>query len=216
MKFTVIEAPQRSPEWFAARLGRLTGSRADDVISEPTKAGKERVGRRNLRVQLALERLVGHTMESDYQSWEMRQGIEREPEAREFYEAITGSIVEQTGFLRSEEYLVGCSLDGHVDGMEGIIELKCPTPAIHLEALRYNRVPQEYMGQVWHNLWVSGAKWCDWMSYNPDFPEGAQAKRVRVKRVKSDIDRYSLAALLFLTEVEKEYKDIAQLTGAAA
>ena len=55
--FTIVEAEQRTPAWFAARAGRLTASRAKDMLAA-IKTG-EAAARRDLRIQLVVERLTG-------------------------------------------------------------------------------------------------------------------------------------------------------------
>src|SRR6185295_6009416 len=110
--FTVVDAPQRSPEWFAARLGRLTGSRAGDMMAT-IKSG-EAASRRDLRLQLVLERLTGTVQDDGYVSADMRRGIAREPAALAAYEVATGHLVQTTGFLQHDTLPAGCSLDGHV------------------------------------------------------------------------------------------------------
>src|SRR4051812_17167414 len=114
MTFTIIDAPQRSNEWFAARVGRLTGSVAADAMAGPLKSGGEPAARRDLRTRLALERLCQRSLEDDYLNADMKRGIELEPEALAAYEAATGNLVQVTGFLSHTELLAGCSLDGHI------------------------------------------------------------------------------------------------------
>jgi len=205
MTFRIVDVPQRSPEWFAARLGRLTSSRADDMLAT-LKSGKgEAAGRRNLRVQLVLERLTNRSQErTSFQSEAMQNGIEREADAYAAYEALTGRMLQSTGFLSADQLMVGCSLDGHVGDFEGLIEIKCPLAATHLEYLKTGIVPGEYLKQIMHALWITGAQWCDWMSFEPDFPEPLRAKIVRVPRSAVDIDSYEAAALTFLAEVRRE------------
>jgi hypothetical protein len=193
----------------------MTGSRAGDMLAT-LKNGKESTSRKNLRVQLALERILGRSVESDYVSAAMRQGIEREPEAIGVYEVITGRMVRTTGFLRCTDIAAGCSLDGHINDFEGIIEVKCPIPATHLEALRSNRVPPEYIPQVTHNLMVSGAKWCDWLSYNPDFPEKINTVLVRIVREDFAIMSYRRALEAFLTEVDSAESEIREMMAREA
>jgi hypothetical protein len=122
--FAVIDAPQRSPEWFAARLGRLTGSRAADMLAT-IKSG-EAAARRDLRMQLVCERLTGQSQEEPFVNAAMQRGIDCEPLAFAAYEAQTGQVVNRTGFLAHTGYMVGCSLDGHVGDFEGLVECKCP------------------------------------------------------------------------------------------
>jgi putative phage-type endonuclease len=213
-RFEIIDCEQRTPEWHAARVGVMTGSRAADMLATRSDK-KEAASRRNLRTQLALERVIGRTSESDFQSAAMKQGIEREPEAIGVYEMITGRIVRQTGFLRCVDIAAGCSLDGHVNDFEGIVEIKCPIPATHLESLRTQKVPSEYIPQVTHNMMVTGARWCDWMSYNPDFPDKINTVLVRVIREDFGLMAYRRALEAFLLEVDAVEKEIRQLTEKA-
>src|SRR5258708_7278928 len=114
MSFTICEAEQRSAEWFAARAGRATGSNADCVMAQGKTANAEAVTRRDYRVRLAVERIIGKSQEDDYLSADMRRGIELEPEAILSYEAFTGELVRQTGFLVVDQHMAGCSLDWDV------------------------------------------------------------------------------------------------------
>lgn len=211
MNVTIIDCEQRSPEWFAARAGRVTSSNAADMLAT-LKSGKgEAAGRRNLRARLALERVTGKPLEREFQSQAMKDGIDREAESLAAYEALTGRLVDKSGFLQHESLMAGASLDGHLQGFTGIVEAKSPIHATHLEYLRTGKVPGDYMSQVIHQLWITGAEWCDWFSYQPDFPESIRVKLVRVNRGDVDLKAYELALRLFLGEVEAEYQEIAAL-----
>ncbi len=188
--FTIIDAAQRSPEWFAARAGRLTGSVASDMMAF-NKDKTESAKRRDLRTRLALERLTGRPLEDDYLNADMKRGIELEPEALGAYEVATGNLVQPTGFCSHTEMLMGCSLDGHVGDFDGILELKCPRPANHFKYIRAGVLPAEHRYQVAHNLLVTGAAWADFCSYAPDFPEPLRLFRVRVERDEKEIAAYS-------------------------
>ncbi len=215
--FTVVDVPQRSTEWFTARLGRVTGSCAHEMIASPKSGKGELAGRRNLRVRLALERLTGRSLDDDgYQSKAMEQGIEREVDACATYEALTGRLLSSCGFLSHTELYAGVSLDGYVGDFDGIIEVKSPTPAVHLDYLRSGRIPSNYLSQVTHGLWLTGAPWCDWLSYNPDFPEGLQVKLVRVMADHVDLGSYDEALRLFLAEVDAEVQSVAEMARQAA
>lgn len=206
MKFTVVDARQRSDAWHQARLGRLTGSRAADMLAR-LKNGTEAAGRRNLRMQLVLEQLTGRSQESGYVSAAMQQGIDREADACAYYEATTRQILTHTGFCAGESLMVGCSLDGHVGEFEGIIEIKCPLPATHYEYLKTGQVPTDYLRQILHGFWVTGARWCDWLSFQPDFPERLRGKLVRIPRDDAAVAAYEREALAFLAEVEQDVEE---------
>ena len=210
----VIHADQRSAEWFTARLGKLTGSRAADMLAT-IKSG-EAAARRNLRVQLVLERLTGRSQENGFVSPAMQQGIDREADAAALYEGLTGRLLSTSGFLQHDTLAAGCSLDGHVGDYEGIIEIKAPLAATHFEYLRTGLVPDIYRKQIVHGLWISGAWWCDWLSYQPEFPEPIQVKLVRVERNKDEIAAYETKARAFLAEVDQELAALATLTDLRA
>jgi hypothetical protein len=176
----------------------------------------EAADRRNLRMQLVLERLTGRPQESGYQSAAMVQGIEREPDACAMYEALTGRFLSTTGFLAHNDLMAGCSLDGHVGDFEGIVEVKSPIAATHWEYLRSGQIPGDYQKQIVHQLWITGAAWCDWLSYNPDFSEPLQVKLVRYERDEAQINSYELLARMFLAEVDRELQEAEALAGAVA
>lgn len=202
MRFTVIKAEQRSPEWFAARVGRLTGSVASDMLAT-IKSG-EAAARRNLRLRLVLERVTGKPQESDFVSPAMQAGIDREAAAFAAYEALTGDVAIRTGFLAHTSLMAGCSLDGHIGNFSKLLSIKCRQPAAHYEFIKTGKVPGDALAQIRHELWITDALEHDYFSWNPDFPEALQSRVVTVKRDEADIPSYTDAALKFLAEVDTE------------
>lgn len=169
---------QRSEEWFQARLGKVTASRVADVLAK-IKSG-ESASRRNYKIQLVSERLTGEKQET-YINQAMQDGIDREFYARERYVQQFGEV-EEIGFIKHPTLEAGASPDGMV-GDDGIIEIKCPMGSTHTETLMTQDIPSKYIPQVQFQLLVTGRKWCDFVSYNPMFPEHLQ---VFVKRVEAD------------------------------
>jgi putative phage-type endonuclease len=169
---------QRSEEWFQARLGKVTASRVADVLAK-IKSG-ESASRRNYKIQLVSERLTGEKQET-YVNQAMQDGIDREFYARERYVQQFGEV-EEVGFVKHPTLEAGASPDGMV-GDDGIIEIKCPMGSTHTETLMTQDVPSKYVPQIQFQLLVTGRKWCDFVSYNPMFPEHLQ---VFVKRVEAD------------------------------
>lgn len=206
----IFEMEQRSEEWAAIRLGKLTGSRAAEMLSS-RKDATEAAGRRNLRVQLMLERLTGRSHENGYESRAMKNGTDREVDAVAVYEAMTGNLLSSVGFVQHDSLMAGCSPDGYVNDWEGLIEVKSPIPATHLDYLKTGLVPGEYLKQIMHGLWLTGAKWCDWLSYQPDFPEPLQTKLVRVHRDEKAIAEYEVKVKAFLAEVDAELQSVQEL-----
>lgn len=217
MRYTVIDCEQRSPEWYAARTGRLTGSVAYDAM-HVIRSGAFGAGRKHLRMRLALERITGRPQESAFVSAAMQHGIDHEPMALARYEAESGEILERPGFLRHTEIMAGCSLDAAVMSgkrIVGIVEGKAPESATHFEYLRTRQIPEEYRWQCLHNVWISGAEWADFISYDPRFPEDLQYLCLRFTWTPKEIRTYEIAALAFLAEVTEEVDAIEKLRRAA-
>jgi predicted phage-related endonuclease len=210
----VVCTEQRQPEWYAARVGKLTGSAAGDMLAR-IKTG-EAAARRDLRTRLVCERLTGQSQEDGFVSPAMQWGIEKEADAFAAYEAQTGTLVNRVGFLAHDTLPAGCSPDGEVGGYTGIIELKAPKSATHLKYIRAGTVPSDYLPQITHNLWITGAQWCDFASFDDRFPPALHLFRVRVERNQADIDAYELMARAFLNEVEAELAELDARAGAAA
>lgn len=169
---------QRSEEWFQARLGKVTASRVADVLAK-IKSG-ESASRRNYKIQLVSERLTGEKQET-YINQAMQDGIDREFYARERYVQQHGEV-EEVGFIQHPTLEAGASPDGLV-GDDGLIEIKCPLGTTHTETLMTQEVPSKYVPQIQFQLLVTGRKWCDFVSFNPMFPEHLQ---LFVKRVEAD------------------------------
>lgn len=164
MRFQTSPHAQRSPGWFAARCGRLTGSRAGAMLASVEYG--EAVTRRLYRRQLVYERYTGIPERRAVTTAAMRRGFEREPDALRAYARETGVEVRRVGFLALTGALAGCSVDGVVGDVEGILEVKAPHSRTHLRYLQEGRLPPAHRAQVTHNLWVSGARWCDFVSYD--------------------------------------------------
>lgn len=170
---------QGSEEWLALRCGKFTASRFSDLMAR-TKSGPS-ASRTNLLALLAVERLTGKPAET-YQNAAMARGTELEPEARIAYEQRIGALVEESAFVPHPTLpYVGMSPDGLV-GDDGLVEIKCPNAAKHIEALRRGAHAVEYRWQIQGQLWVSGRAWCDAVSYHPDFPANLRLAITRVNR----------------------------------
>lgn len=208
--FTIIDCEQKSPEWYACRLGRLTGSVASDMLAKPKSGSGESAGRRNLRAKLVLERVTGKSQEDDYVSRDMQRGIDLEPEAFGEFEALTGAIVHRSGFLSLGDDF-GCSLDGYLGDFEELVSIKCPNDATHMASLFGKKVPKDYLDQCRHELWITGAKRHHFMSYNPNFPPKLRVFYVTMERETFDIGEYETAAYKFMAEVREETEKLLRI-----
>jgi len=192
---------QRSDEWFAARLGKVTASRVADVIAK-TKTGPS-ASRENYSTQLVLERLTNKQAES-YTNAAMQWGTETEPMARQAYELKRGLFVNETGFVDHPTIeMSGASPDGLV-GMDGLIEVKCPNSATHMETMLTQKVPAKYIPQMMWQMACTGRNWCDFVSYDPRFPENLQIFIERVTYDPTYVRMLELEITQFLDEVTKK------------
>jgi len=188
---------QRTEEWFAARLGKVTASRVADVLAK-IKSG-ESASRKNYKMELVVQRLTNKAGES-FTNAAMEWGTEQEPFARMAYEAHTGTFVKEEGFVDHPTIEgFGCSPDGIVG--EGLIEIKCPNTANHIETVLENKAPSKYIPQMQCQMAVTGAKWCDFVSFDPRVPEDLQLLVVRVDRDQEYIDLMEVEVKQFLSEV---------------
>ena len=198
---------QRSDDWFAARLGKITASKVADVMAK-TKSGYG-AARKNYMMQLLCERLTGNREES-YQNAAMMRGTELEPFARIAYEAITGVEVEEVGFVAHPEIeMFGASPDGLVD-QDGLVEIKCPNTAQHVEFLRTGKIESRYEWQMRAQMACTGRDWCDFVSYDDRLPEAMQVKVSRVERCEKkekemldEIEKFLSELELIMTDLEK-------------
>lgn len=201
---------QRTPEWHAARLGRVTASRLADVVAK-TKTGYS-TSRANYMAELICERLTG-TQGAFYSNAAMQWGTETEPMARAAYEGVVGALVIETGFIPHNTItMAGASPDGLV-GDDGLVEIKCPITATHIDTLLGQSVPIRYNIQMQWQMACTGRKWCDFVSFDPRMPEGMQMFVKRVDRDDSLISELEKEVISFLTELDNK---IAQLKEKAS
>jgi YqaJ-like viral recombinase domain len=135
--------------------------------------------------------------------------------ARAAYAAHTGQVVETSGFLVHDTLRAGCSLDGHVGAFAGVVEIKAPNTVTHLRYLCTRRIPTRIRAQITHHLWITDARWCDFVSFDDRLPTRAQLLVVRVGRDQVDIAGYAREAARFLKEVDLQVGLLASLSPVA-
>jgi putative phage-type endonuclease len=200
---------QGSPEWFAARLGRVTASRVADVVAK-TKTGWC-ASRANYMAQLIAERLTGAVAES-FTNAAMQWGTQTEPDARAAYEFRTDRDVTEVGFVNHPTIeMAGASPDGLIDD-EGQLEIKCPNTSTHIDSLLNSGiVPGKYVSQMQWQMACTGRKWCDFVSYDPRMPENMKLLIVRVPRDDRHIAELERDIRDFLGEVDRKVADLTAL-----
>jgi len=191
---------QRSDDWFRAKAGVPGASSFSKII---TASGKPSVSANDYIFQLAGEKILGR-IEDGYVSFAMQQGIDREAEARRFYELVNGVEIRQVALVyKSEARSVACSPDGLMHGKG--LEIKCPLLKTHVKYLLYNDAfKTEYFIQVQGSLWVCGFDTWDLMSYSPGLPPLI----LTMERDENFISKLEFEMVKFLKELDRVYKEL--------
>ena len=203
------EIIQGSDEWKALRCGKVTASRVADVIAK-TKTGWG-ASRFNYAAELIAERLTGVAAEG-FTNAAMQWGTDQEPSARMAYEFMQDVTVEQIAFV-AHPYIAdaGASPDGLV-GESGLVEIKCPNTATHIDTLIKQEIPARYITQMMWQMACTGRKWCDFVSYDPRLPESMQLFVKRIERDDKLIAELENEVSIFLdTEVSTKVGALRQL-----
>ena len=206
---------QQTEQWFTDRLGKVTASRLADVLAK-TKTGYS-ASRANYMTQLVLERITKTRAES-YSNAAMQWGTEQEPFARAAYEAHTGQMVEEVGFIQHPDIEdAGASPDGLV-GDDGMVEIKCPSSSTALEcwlihAQGGNPVDAKYYAQMQWQMRCADRSWCDYVVFDPRMPAKAQLFVFRVQRNAEFLRIAEDEVITFLTEVDIKVAALNQIIG---
>jgi len=199
---------QRTEEWFAARLGKVTASKVSDVMAK-TKTGYSAT-RESYMTQLVCERLSGQKAES-FTNAAIQHGIDTEPLARSAYEAYADVMVEEVGFVQHPRIeMAGASPDGYV-GLFGCIEIKAPQTSTHIETLLTEVIPARYYAQMQFQMACAQRQWCDYVSFDPRIRQDLQ---LFVKRVEFDAPYVAILeeeVIKFLKEVDEKVNKLNNL-----
>jgi hypothetical protein len=203
----IVQCEQKSEEWYQARLGIPTASEFKKIY---TATGKESRTAETYKWHLLGEWFTGRPQDSYNGGW-MQRGTAFEDEARRLYSFITGLQVETAGFVYSDDNkLFGCSPDGLVidpEWGEGGIEIKCPSPGVHLSYMLNSSIPYEYVPQVQGSMLITGRTWWDWLSYHPDLP----LIRIRCLRDEKYIEGLSRSLYNFVNDLMRHRNELLKL-----
>ena len=194
------ELEQGSPQWREARCGLVTASRCADFVLK-TQAGDYTAKRKTYRSELICEILTGQPTEP-YVTREMQWGADQEQFARAAYELERNVLVETVGFVQHPDIpRFGASPDGLV-GEDGLIQIKCPTTATHLNWLLAGTIPLEHCPQMLAEMSCTGRDWCDFVSYDPRLPKHLQLFIVRCHRAQAAIEALEANVQHFNAEID--------------
>ena len=196
-----VELIQGSDEWFKVRMGKITASKLYDLMKK-TKYG-ESTYKTRLRMELAIERITGKSASPNFMNQAMHDGVEREPDARKLFEAVTGKEVALCGsFDHPEVVNTSASPDGLLREENAVLELKCPTHITHARNLLSETMPRNYEYQVQWQMACTESDYAYFASYHPDFPPELRLKWVKVLRDNMMILDIEDAVRQFDIEVE--------------
>jgi len=198
---------QGTPEWLQLRLGHVTASRVADIMAK-TKTGPS-ASRQNYLIELAIQRVTG-VVEESYKNEAMIRGTEEEPKARQAYELLTETFVEEVPFVKHKTIeWFGCSPDGIIknnDGTYNLLEIKNPNSATHWSYIKEGEPPTKYKIQMMAQMACTGAQWCDFFSYDSRMPEGSRHFLKRMMRDNKFIEEMEKEIKIFLEQVSEEVK----------
>lgn len=191
---------QGSPEWLAARCGSLGASQVAEALAR-TKSGWG-AGRKNASARIVAERLTGVPAES-FTNAAMQWGNDQEPAARSDYSFVTGHEVALIGLVKHPEIAgTHASPDGLV-GDDGLVEIKCPNTATHIETLLREKIDGKYVTQMQWQMACTGRRWCDFVSYDPRVIANMQLFIKRFERDDDAIAEMEREVRAFLAEVDE-------------
>ena len=204
---------QGEAAWLQARVGCITASRMADLMAR-TRSGWG-ASRANLAAELLIERLTGQPTPR-FTNDAMRHGTETEPFARQAYSERAGVDVYEVGFIPHPEIArAGASPDGYV-GDDGLVEIKCPNSATHLDTLIGGAVPEKYLLQMQFQMACTGREWCDFCSYDPRLPEHLRLFTKRIARNHSLILELESEVVALDREIEARIAELQDRYARAA
>jgi putative phage-type endonuclease len=199
----VLSMPQGSPEWLAARAGKVTASRISDVMASKTTAAY-----RDYRAQIVVEILTGQPQESGFTNAAMQWGTEQEKFARAEYELACDWTVDEIGIVLHPTIERGAASPDGLVSTNGLVEIKCPKTATHLQTLIDKKQPRQYENQMLWQMACTGREWVDFVSYDPRLPDDLQLFVHRFDRDEKRITEIEEAVKQFLTEVTEMIDNI--------
>lgn len=166
----VHDHEQGTPEWFAARAGKMTASNATAI------------GNCGKGLETYIEELMAEYFSSAdkerFSTKDTERGNELEPIARQIYEFENDVVVEQVGFIEYNPY-VGASPDGLV-GEVGGTEIKCLIDPKYFKLMLHGdaKIDSDHKWQCQMNLLVTGREWWDLIYYCPNYKQSTCVFRI--------------------------------------
>jgi len=208
----MLDVEQNSPEWLQARCGSLGASGITEALA--TTKGGWGASRENIKARLIAERLTGNPQDS-FTNAAMQWGHDQEDNAANAYSFITGNKVETCGLFPHPSLNGSHASPDRLVGDDGLVEIKCPNTATHIDTLKTQKVPGKYITQIMWQLACTGRQWCDFVSYDPRLPEELQLFVSRIERDNDRIAKMESDVEQFLNEVQADIETLQNLRSNA-
>ena len=163
----VEQCEQRTADWFASRVGLVTASKAECIVTPTGEPRKNSTA----KYQDYLGDLVAETITraptEGFLTPAMEWGNAHEYDARKWYELVQDCDVKEVGFVYGDESKrTGCSPDGLVCPGR-MVEIKCPQARQQIRTLLDDGVPSKNVVQAQFQLWIVGVPSLDFVSFWP-------------------------------------------------
>jgi len=156
---------QGTDEWKLLKAGMFSSSKFSELMGD-----KKKSGRKTYLHKILSERTTGIPCEDRYYGQSMKRGNELESRGRALHGLKIGEKIKEVGFITAGgkwDGWVCCSTDGLI-GEDGIYEGKAVNNPVQIWTILEGRVPTHHRFQIQGGLLVTGRKFCDFVSYNPD------------------------------------------------
>lgn len=194
----IINVTQGTSEWFELRKRRMTASHAQAIATN----GKGLV----TYIRELMCGVFSTGEQVSYTNAAMDNGIEQEEVAAMLYEFETDNKTEIIGFVVLDDY-TGVSPDRLV-GENGLVEIKCPTDKVYFNLLLDKKIDSKYLAQMQMQMYVCERKWCDFVSYNPNFKQQLFIEKIyrdeaMITKIKIGLE----SGKKMIEEIEKKLKE---------
>lgn len=207
------EIIQGTPEWHAARCGKITASCFGKLAGNARSGGGWSQTAITYMTQVVAELITG-LPQDEINSKYLDHGNQHEPTARQLYQwhLSARQQLQQVGFVEHPEFPGAGGSPDCLVGDDGVLEIKCPYHVHnHLANIESDGTQnRDYIWQMQGNLWITNRQWCDFVSFHPFVPKSLQFHVVRYERDEDIIEEIEERIPRALEQVALRVKNIEQ------
>lgn len=211
------DCEQKTDEWYEVRRGKITGSKAAPLLTNPSKGSHGlSAGSWTIVEKVAGEILSGESSDSFEGNFHTRRGNDLEPLAKQYYSNYYFVDVEDVGFIEWPNEMAGCSPDGGVVAVKNKgLEVKCLCMQKHIHWLRIKDainptnqdqlasiIDKKHYAQIQWNLYVTQFDEWDLLHFHPKAGKG-KMDVVKILPNPKYIERFEVAHAIAKNQVSK-------------